>query len=285
MSIILSLSHAGKDLFAAGPEGMFRVAGEDMRDIIQPQQYLYACCALEDRVLVGGAPHGVAYSRDRGETWQGAWMDQIDSPVMTIAEAPDVGESQVLLAGTEDKGILRSANNGEGWYACNFGLQSLTVLHICWAPAYPAHVWPRWHLAFACTDEGIYRSPASGRGWRRCEGAAGAFQVAAVDADFHQTQVVLAGTEDNGLWISDNKGHSFRRVPEAPAQINALLALKGGGFLLSDSASLWHSPDGQAWHPLAGSSPCLVLHQTGGQVWAGGQDGLAQVENGWTSNA
>lgn len=279
MSIVLSLSRNGHDLYAAGPEGMFRLsdAGEP-EDVIQPQQFLYTCCALQDRVLVGGAPHGVAYSLDAGATWQGAWMDQVDSAVVTLAAAPDVAESRIILAGTEDRGILRSANNGEGWYVCNYGLQSLHILHICWAPPWPAAVWPRWRLAFACTDEGIYRSPAAGRGWRRCAGAEGAFQVAAVDTDFHRTHTVLAGTESDGLWLSTNKGHAFARVPGAPEQINALVALQAGGFLLSDHEALWRSGDGRQWTRMPDQDACLILYEAQGRIWAGGQDGVRAVE-------
>ena len=279
MSIVLSLSQSNGQLYAAGPEGLFKVGTQgELEEVIQPQRYLYACCTLPDRVLVGGAPHGVAYSINAGETWQGGWMDHVDSAVMSLTAAPDVTHSQVLLAGTEDKGILRSANNGEGWYVCNFGLESLNVLHICWAPPYPAHVWPRWQLAFACTDEGIYRSPASGRGWKRCRGAAGVFQVAAVDVNFHTSHVVLAGTEDEGLWISDNKGHDFRRVPDAPQRVNALVALEQGGFLLSDESHLWSSQDGCQWVSHPSEDACLVLLEAGNQIWAGGQEGLRWVD-------
>lgn len=279
MSIILSLSQYNGQLYAAGPEGLFQVGAKgELNDVIQPQQYLYACCALPDRVMVGGAPHGVAYRLNSGDTWQGGWMDHVDSAVMALAAAPDVEQSQVMLAGTEDKGILRSANNGTGWYVCNFGLESLNILHLCWAPPYPAHVWPRWHLAFACTDEGIYRSPASGRGWKRCANAYGVFQVAAVDVNFHESNIVLAGTEDEGLWISESKGHEFSRVADAPQRINALVALEQGGFLLSDENHLWSSRDGNNWVPHADEEACLVLLEAGNQIWAGSQDGLRWVD-------
>ncbi len=279
MSVILSLSQSNGMLYAAGPEGLYKVGDSgELAEVIQPQRYLYACCALPDRVLVGGAPHGVAYSLKTGDSWQGGWMDHVDSAVMSLTAAPDVAQSQVLLAGTEDKGILRSANNGEGWYVCNFGLESLNILHVCWAPPYPTHVWPRWQLAFACTDEGIYRSPASGRGWKRCRGAVGVFQVAAVDVDFQKSERVLAGTEDTGLWISENKGQDFKRVPDAPQRINALVALEQGGYLLSDETHLWSSPDGLKWVPHRDQDACLVLQEAGNQIWAGGQDGLRFVD-------
>lgn len=279
MSVILSLSQSNGQLYAAGPEGLFQVGTKgELEDVIQPQQYLYACCALPDRVLVGGAPHGVAYRINSGDIWQGGWMDHVDSAVMSLTAAPDVNQSQVMLAGTEDKGILRSGNNGAGWYVCNFGLESLNILHICWAPQYPAHVWPRWQLAFACTDEGIYRSPASGRGWKRCNNAHGVFQVAAVDVNFHETHKVLAGTEDEGLWISENKGHDFSRVSSAPQRINALVALEQGGYLLSDESHLWSSQDGISWEPHPEEDACLVLLEADNQIWAGGQDGLRWVD-------
>lgn len=279
MSVILSLSQTEGRLFAAGPEGLYRVGESgDLEEVIQPQRFLYACCALPDRLLVGGAPHGVAYCLNSGDTWQGGWMDHVDSAVMSLSVSPDGGDSQVMLAGTEDKGILRSGNRGEGWYVCNFGLESLNVLHIAWAPPYPENAWPRWQLAFACTDEGIYRSPAGGRGWKRCGEVQGVFQAAAVDTDFHRTQVVLAGTEDQGLWFSDDKGQAFRRLDDAPQRVNALIALERGGFLLSDDSHLWSSRDGISWTAHEGQDPCLVLLESGGQIWAGGQEGLRWVD-------
>ncbi len=274
MTIILSVSNRNGSVWAAGPEGLFRYEGGELAPVPQPQENLYCCCAIHDRVLVGGLPHGVAFSLQDGVEWQAGWMDNVEAPVVTLAADPQVEQSGVILAGTDGGGILRTANRGSHWFTSNFGLRSYSALALAWAPSAPASVWPRWEAVFAGTEEGIYHSPNGGRGWKRSESEEAVFQTIAVDRDFHRTGVVLAGTEGDGLFRSVDKGHTFTRVPDAPAQINALAATPEG-WLLSDETSLWTSQDGMSWQPVAGSAPALVLLQMHDSVIAGDEKGLS----------
>src|SRR5687768_8030769 len=119
MPIILSLTQIENTLWAAGPEGLFKVNGHGLEPMPQPQQEL-ACCGTDGtRILVGGMPHGTAFSLDAGGNWQASWMDGVDTSVLCIAADPKVAESGVLLAGSAGGGILRSANRGYGWQVCN----------------------------------------------------------------------------------------------------------------------------------------------------------------------
>ena len=277
MSVILSLSKNSSHLWAAGPEGLFHADDSALAPIPQPQQNLYCCCAIHDRVLVGGLPHGVAFSLDAGGNWQAGWMDNVAAPVVCLAADPAVEETGVILAGTEGAGILRSVDRGRHWFLRNFGLHSFTVLTLTWAPLAPADRWPRWQVAFAGTEEGVYRTPNGGRGWRRSEGVEDVCQVIAIDRDYHRTGLVLAGTESAGLWRSSDGGYTFARVASAPDQINALSAT-AGGWLLSDEKSLWRSADGEQWEPVPGSQPALAMLADGERVWVGTEAGIASVE-------
>lgn len=280
MPIILSLSYFDGNLWAAGPEGLFRVNGSDQASelevVPQPQQELACCAAADDRLLVGGNPHGVAYSPDEGEFWQAAWMDGVTGPVMCLASDPQVTDSGVMLAGSLEGGVLRTRNRGQGWSVCNYGLQDYSVLAIAWAPVAPSKHWPQWEVVFAGTETGIYRSPNGGLGWRRARGVDTVVQVIAVSPDFHKDGLVLAGTEENGLWRSSDGGRSFEAVPGAPARVDALTAT-GDGWLLSDDTSLWRSSDGLEWVQVAESSPALILLNTPDGVWAGGENGVTQL--------
>jgi photosystem II stability/assembly factor-like uncharacterized protein len=276
MSIILSLSRNNGDLWAAGPEGLFTWVDGALQPIAQPQQNLYCCCAIHDRILVGGLPHGVAFSLQRGENWQAGWMDNVDAPVLSLSPDPLVEQTGVLLAGTDGGGVLRTTNRGNHWYTRNYGLRSFTILAIAWAPPAPAEAWPRWQTVFACTEEGIYHSPNGGRGWKRSECAEAVYQTLAIAPDFHTSGFVLAGTEGEGLFRSTNGGHSFQPAPDAPQQINALAAT-GDGWLLSDENHLWQSKDGLVWEPVANSQSALVLLATGQEVVVGNEEGLVMV--------
>jgi hypothetical protein len=167
MSIILSLSKGHGALWAAGPDGLYQVTDSGLQQVPQPQENLYCCAAIHDRILVGGLPYGVAYSMQQGENWQAGWMDATDAPVVTIAPDPRVETTGVILAGTDGGGVLRTINRGGHWYRRNFGLRSYNVLALTWAPPAPPDAWPRWQMVFACTEEGIYHSPNGGRGWKR----------------------------------------------------------------------------------------------------------------------
>lgn len=276
MPIILSLAKTNNVLWAAGPEGLFKVNGHGLEAVPQPQQEL-ACCASDGkRILVGGLPHGTAFSPDVGGNWQASWMDGVDTSVLCIAPDPRAADSGVLLAGSAGGGVLRSQNRGDSWLVCNYGLYDFTVLALAWAPPTPEGVWPKWEIVFAATEEGVYRSPNGGRGWRRSEGIEGVVQTLAVGQDFHTTGIVLAGTESAGLWRSSDGGRSFAPVANGPQRVDALTAT-ATGWLLSDENGLWRSADGLAWTHIPNSKPALVLLSTAEGVWAGGEEGVELV--------
>lgn len=275
MSIILSLSKGYGALWAAGPDGLYQVKDGGLQQVPQPQENLYCCCAIHDRILVGGLPHGVAYSLQQGDNWQAGWMDAIQSPVVTLAADPRVEHSGVILAGTDGGGVLRTINRGGHWYARNFGLRSYNVLALLWAPPAPADAWPQWYTVFACTEEGVYHSPNGGRGWKRSESPEAVYQCLALNADFHRNGIVLAGTEGDGLYRSTDGGHTFAQVPDSPSQVNAMAAVDGG-WLLSDADQLWHSSDGLQWRPFL-EQGALVLLSSDGETWMGTDEKVARV--------
>lgn len=275
MSIILSLSKNEAGLWAAGPEGLYGWRDGELQQTPQPQENLYCCCAIHDRLLVGGLPHGVAYRFAGGDEWQAGWMDNVDAPVVALAADPNVELSGVILAGTDGGGILRSANRGGHWFSHNFGLRSYAVLSLVWGPRALADAWPRWQMVFAGTEEGVYHSLNAGRGWKRSESPEAVYQCLAVARDYQSSRIVLAGTEADGLMRSDDGGYTFAPVAGAPQQVNAL-AHTTAGWLLSDAEQTWRSPDGLTWTPL-GSPPALVLLADGEEVWAGTENGITPV--------
>ena len=277
MTIILSISAQGEQRWAAGPYGLFALKEGGLLPTSQPMERLVVCSATSDRLLVGGEPHGVAYRYRGGDEWQAAWMGGATEAALCLAPHPDVFHTAVLLAGTEGGGILRSTDRGHRWTPCNYGLRSYTVLSLAWAPLDAAVRWPGREHVFAGTEEGIYRSPSGGRGWKRSDSADAAYQSIAISPSFHKDGLVLAGTEEQGLWRSADSGLTFSRVTDAPERINSLAALDGG-WLLSDEEKLWRSTDGLAWQPVAGSEPALVLTPTAESILAGTENGVQLLD-------
>jgi hypothetical protein len=134
-------------------------------------------------------------------------------------------------------------------------------------------------VVFAGTETGVYRSPNGGRGWKRSEGLDGVVQVIALAPDFHQSGLVLAGTESMGLWRSTDSGRTFKPVANGPQRVDALTST-AKGWLLSDESGLWRSADGQSWIAIPDSRPALTLFRTEQGIWAGGEDGATLLDDG-----
>jgi hypothetical protein len=94
--------------------------------------------------------------------------------------------------------------------------------------------------------------------------------------DFHQSGLVLAGTEEQGLWRSSDGGRTFAPVAAGPQRVDAIAAT-AGGWLLSDADGLWHSTDTLTWARVPNSKPALVLLPTAQGVWAGGETGVELI--------
>lgn len=285
---ILSFSVGPQILWAGGPGGLLAVdpAGEE-RPVPQPMRNPACCLAHGERILVGGAPYGVAvHPRSRElaagvpggeEGWQAAFMDHIAAPVMCLIADPEAAQTGQLLAGTDGGGILRSADGGLTWQSSNFGLHNQSILALAWTAAPPAQAWPRWSVVFACTEEGLYRSPNGGRGWKRADCPPNFYQCIAPAPDFHRSRLVLVGSEENGLFRSTDGGRSFRPVAGTPAQVNAIVAVPGG-WVLSGSEQLWQSKEGEEWQPLPDSPGALTLFVHGETLLVGTEVGILRKE-------
>ena len=279
MPIVLSLSYTPDTLWLAGPEGLFHQTSTEPTPVPQPQAELACCLAAGGRLLVGGAPYGIAFSRDEGAAWQQGYTEGELSMALCFAAAPDAAESGILLAGSDGAGVWRSRDWGESWAPCHVGLSESAILCLSWAPPAPPEQWPAWDMVFAGTERGVYRSPNGGRAWKASMGIDCVIQCLATSADFHRSGHVLAGSEGDGLWRSVDAGRTFQPVADTPQQVNALTAL-ADGWLLSDEAALWHSSDGETWRPVPDSAPALVLLDTPAGLFAGGVDGVRQVQLG-----
>lgn len=277
MTTILSLAADDRSTYAAGPDGLFRVEGAQLVALPQPMESLYCVVCAAGSLLVGGAPHGTAWRREDG-TWQGSWMDSTRAPVVAIAAAASESDrASVLIAGTTGDGILRSTDAGRSWTVCNFGLHEFTVLSVAWAPESPPQRWPRREIAFCGTERAIYRSPADALGWSHVVDVGSAVQAIAVSPRFHEDRLVLAGSEESGLWRSCDAGRVFTQVEGLPSRIDSLLA-GDESWLAATPDGVWRSDaSAGAWERIAGSPAALCLVQTKDGTMVGGIGGVARL--------
>jgi photosystem II stability/assembly factor-like uncharacterized protein len=266
----LSSGKAG-NLWAASPAGLFSSRDEDWMPVLQtfPFSQVGTVLDLGKTALAAGLSGGLVYSRKAGENWQYAVLEQVTSPVTCLAASPNFPEDQVILAGTAGDGVLRSVNGGQSWQLVNFGLRDFHIYAL-----ETATVWGLKEASFSGTANGIYYSPNGGRAWR-FSGLDGITVLSlALHPDFENSPIILAGTENQGIWRSEDSGQNWSPV-EVPGfeelTINAFLRFENAWLAAtSDAGVLTSDDDGLTWKftnsPLP---PILTLAQSLGNLYAG----------------
>jgi photosystem II stability/assembly factor-like uncharacterized protein len=208
---------------------------------------------VRDRTVFAGCSGGVVCSYDAGQTWHVITLPTPPSIVSCLAFSTCYADDGIAFLGTMEDGVYRSADRGQNWARWNFGLFDLRVLALAVSPDFLHD-----ETVFAGTETGIYISKSGGRSWRPLllPDEAVPVMCLAVSPGFAQDGSLWAGTESAGLWLSADRGKTWRRSGEEALQesVNALiisgrssserklLALASEGLLISrDGGGTWTS--------------------------------------------
>ncbi|MHB0858922.1 MAG: WD40/YVTN/BNR-like repeat-containing protein [Anaerolineae bacterium] len=165
--------------------------------------------ATEDNLYALGPQEGIWVSEDSGASWQNHVALAPYYPISAMA----VTLSKVLLAASQESGILRSEDDGQSWSVVSdvTGVQALAVT-------------PAQALALAGTTDGkLLASKDAGRSWEAvaspCEGQEILSIVASPTFEqdhtlFMGTSIPTVGAKEArvALWRSTNGGADWRQV-------------------------------------------------------------------------
>ena len=231
--------------------------------------------------LFAGTLDGLHRSSDAGQRWQhileGSRTWCIGCGVSNIGQ-------ELVLAGTEFDGVLRSEDGGNTWSGANAGLLDLTVLSLAVSPRFESD-----GTAFAGTASGVYRTRNRAESWRE------------LDTGFAQTAVqcliagpdglVLAGTEEDGLLYSRDAGTTWQTSPAfAGRTVTALAISSRGTIAAATDIGIGISRDQGATWRTAVRGPTSILALTyihGDTLLAGVEQGGVRITQddgaSWTS--
>jgi photosystem II stability/assembly factor-like uncharacterized protein len=186
--------------------------------------------------------------------------------VSDIVVSPNFAYDSVVLAGTMEDGVFRSADGGRTWSRWNFGLLDLNVICLAISPNFAED-----DTLYAGTESGIFRSANGGRAWREVEMPFGFEPVLslALSPNYGQDGTLFAGSESHGLWRSCDEGESWTRLgesaiddiindivlsPNYPEQPDILVAMAEALLISRDGGETWSQWEGGtiAEHGVAG---------------------------------
>ena len=230
---VLSLTvHDGK-LWAGTLAGLFVRDDAGWQPVVQQIPFLqvHSLLSANSDLLAAGVPRGVIRSTTAGQVWQRSMLDMTEHHLTCLAASPNHARDGVVLAGTAGDGVLRSTDGGRSWNLANFGLLDFEIFAIACAPS-----WPRREFAVAATASGVYQSPNGGRAWRETN-----FPKNIVPQLFlFDDDMVLAGTENAGIFFSKDNGMNWDSLPNFPTDLS-ITAL----FLGADGAINAGTADGK----------------------------------------
>lgn len=172
------------------------------------------CLALSpdferDACLFAGVPGHVMRSEDGGKNWSAVALPYVSSLPTALAISPNFTKDGALLIATNEDGVLRSTDRGLSWASWNFGLLDFNVLSLAISPNFA-----RDETAYAGTSSGLFCSHTGGKAWKELSLPVGYVPVLslAISPDFERDGTLLVGTEADGLFLSPDRGQSWRHL-------------------------------------------------------------------------
>jgi photosystem II stability/assembly factor-like uncharacterized protein len=153
--------------------------------------------AGSDGVLWSACGNGVLRSSDHGLTWRITTGWEI-TEVLKVEVDPK--NPSVVYAATA-YGVFRSENSGETWLKKNAGFLKPFVSDIVIDKSNTRQL-------FAASEDGVYKSTDSGTRWKKV-GLSGK-GIRTVVQHPANLNLLYAGTEEDGLFISNDAGNSWR---------------------------------------------------------------------------
>jgi photosystem II stability/assembly factor-like uncharacterized protein len=155
----------------------------------------------------------------------------------------DPRNSQRLLLGTNDGGLLESRDDGRRWSVAGRGFLSRASRKAVFDPQNPSRI-----LAGSFNGGGLYVSRDDGNSWERHVFGSPSVYVwtCAVDP---ASGALYAGTRGEGLWRSTDGGARFARIDAGTlpqVRTIAIDSARPGRILVGGNTGVWRSTDGGA---------------------------------------
>ena len=253
--VVYALATADRTLYAARKSGLYRshdagITWVDALTSLQDSRSLTVTAVVAQvHSVFAGVKGAVICSHDAGESWNIVGLASPAPNVVALAISPNYVEDGLVVAGTSDDGVFVSTDRGASWFAWNFGLIDVHVFSLAFSLVYKED-----RTLFAGTESGLFVSKNGGRGWSEINFPMDAAPVIslAFSPIYTKDGVIYAGTESNGLFVSDDRGKTWRPLENRliAGGVNAILIREQPMheiWLLLEEKVLYSADKGRSW--------------------------------------
>ena len=203
-----------------------------------------ALAPSDPEIVAAGTLEGVFLSRDAGRHWDRITPEGHADLRNVGSVTFDPQDPEFIMVGTWHL-PWRTRDGGASWEPIHRGmLDDSDVMTLTFDRDVPRTTW-----ATACS--GIYRLSSDGTAWWKVEGIPDTSRrTRAFVQSRDELDVFLAGTTE-GLWVTQDRGDSWRLATRQDLVVNALVALDDGTLLAgTEGAGVLRSVDrGWTWAP------------------------------------
>ena len=161
------------------------------------------------KVLYCATEAGVFYSDNGAERWE--LLGLKDLGIRALVQ--HATQSNLLIAGTEDNGVMISQDRGKSWQASNAGLGSLTIYSLALDTRDPAAIYAGTFRA------GVFKSLDGGKSWTSSNVGLTTLDIHAILVDPSDSDVIYCGTLGGGVFLSEDGGASWRFIGLETSQV------------------------------------------------------------------
>ena len=162
-----------------------------------------------DRTIFAGVNGSILTSYDNANTWIAYNLPTPEPIISKIIPSTNFCDDNFVVASTMDDGIFLSNDKGKTWKTWNFGLFDFNVFDVTLSTNYPMN-----QSAYLAAESGVFISKNGGCTWKETSFPihdAPVLSIAALYTE-QQKEIIIVGTENNGLYASLNDGKTWQPI-------------------------------------------------------------------------
>jgi ligand-binding sensor domain-containing protein len=165
-----------------------------------------------------------------------------------------------LFAGTWDRGVFRSPDNGANWSRMNLGMRANGIVSII--------VTPKEHILTGTLGWGVFRSEDNGETWKQVNNGLTSTGANVWSFAVDSNGDILAGTTKGRIFRTSNEGDSWIRIDSGFSgykgeifDVRSIVINSKGHYFAGTSSGVFHSVNrGVTWSKIGEGSWTLVIN-------------------------